>query len=216
MTRKNFGALGALLVAALLAGCATSRSEVKLASPGAESAAAAPTTGRVVVIRNVTDERIFQDKPSEPSTPSLGGDGASKSAPEVKARAIGRKRNTYGMALGDVLLEPGRTVEGTVRENLAAAFRQAGFQVRDSATAGALVVDARIRRFWSWITPGFFAVTLQTVIETDLAAPGHSANVNVVATNSSMAPTDGVWIESVDKALQQYREQAASKVSGWR
>jgi hypothetical protein len=41
---------------------------------------------------------------------------------EVKARAIGRKRNTYGKALGDMVLEGGQTVEGVVREYLVIAL----------------------------------------------------------------------------------------------
>src|SRR5690349_18122740 len=148
MIRINAGALGAIVAAAMItAGCAVGRSEVKLASPGAEASQAAPATGKVVVIRSVQDERRFEDAPKDPSTPSLDG-GASKASADEKSRAIGRKRNTYGMAMGDVLLESGTSVEKAVRDSLAAAFRDAGFQVRDSATPGALVVDARIRKFW--------------------------------------------------------------------
>lgn len=211
-----------LLLSALVAascfvagGCAVTRSEVKLAAPGAEAAAA--PGGRVVVIRSVKDARIFEQAPREPSTPSLGGDGANSASPEIKARAIARKRNTYGAAMGDVLLEPGKTVEAVVGENLAAALRKAGFDVREAGSAGPspLFVDARILKFWAWLTPGFWAVTLRANIETDLAITGGNPplNVSVTAEEATMVAGDSAWIQVIDKALQLYREQAASKAS---
>ena len=207
------------MTAALGSGCAATRSEVKLASPGAAPAATMPATGRVVVIRSVKDERVFEQSPRDPSTPSLGGEGASKTPAEIKARAIGRKRNAYGMAMGDVLLEPGKTVEAVVRENLAIALGQAGFQVRDSAPAGLapLMIDVRIRKFWSWLTPGALAMTVEALIETDLSATGAAPiAVNVRSSDARMFPTEGAWIELVDKALQEYRAQVASKAGAWR
>jgi hypothetical protein len=172
----------------------------------------------VVVIRSVKDARTFEQAPREPSTPSLGGDGANSASPEIKARAIARKRNSYGAAMGDVLLEPGKTVETVVSENLAAAFRKAGYDVRDPSGAGPspIFVDARILRFWAWLTPGFWAVTLRATIETDLAISGGNPalNVNVTAEDATMVAGDSAWIQVVDKALQLYREQAASKAAG--
>lgn len=97
-----------LALCVILAGCATSRSEIKLVAPAASTVQAA--TGQVVVIRSVKDERVFEQEPRNPSTPSLGLDGANKASVELKLRAIGRKRNGYGKALGDVVLEGNQTV----------------------------------------------------------------------------------------------------------
>ncbi|HUQ29011.1 MAG TPA: hypothetical protein VM051_10475 [Usitatibacter sp.] len=210
--------LAAVIVASGLVsgGCAVGRSEVKLGSPGMEAPAAAG--GKVVVIRSVKDERVFEQSPRDPSTPSLGGEGAASASAETKARAIARKRNTYGMALGDVVLEQGKTVEVVVRENLSAALRKAGYDVRDAAGAGAapIFIDARIRKFWAWFTPGAFMITLRANIETDLTVSGGNppVNVSVSSEQSGMFGGDGMWIEVVDKALQQYRDQAASKTAG--
>lgn len=217
MNRSSAGAWIAIVAAGIItAGCAVGRSEVKLASPGAEPSQAAPATGKVVVLRTVKDERRFEEAPKDPSTPSLDG-GASKASADEKARAIGRKRNSYGMAMGDVLLESGTSVEKAVRENLAAAFRDAGFQVRDSAVPGAMIVDARIRKFWSWMTPGVFAISIEATIETELSAQGASpVTVNAHATTSSMVGGDRLYIEVVDRALAQMRGEAASKVKAWR
>jgi hypothetical protein len=118
------------------------------------------------------------------------------------------------------LLEQGKTVESVIRENLGAALRKAGYDVRDSAGAGGspIYVDARIRKFWSWLTPGFWAITLRTNIDTDLAFSGGNppVNVSVSTEQAGMFAGDGMWVEVVDKALQAYRDQAASKTAGLR
>lgn len=216
MNKRMLGALAAMAaVAALTTGCATSRSEVKLASPGA--AMSSTGTGKVVVIRSVKDERVFEQAPREPSTPSIGLEGTSQATAETKARAIGRKRNTYGQALGDVMLEPGQTVEKVVRENLAAALNQAGFQVKSAESAGAnpLMLDVRIKKFWAWLNPGFWAVTVSADVATDITASsgGGTNTVGVHAEDKRQVVTDGAWIELIDKALQDFRAQAAAKLS---
>jgi hypothetical protein len=214
MNIRTCGALALVVASAVLGGCATSRSEIKIAPPAV--AAAPATKPRAVVIQSVRDERSFATAPSEPSTPSLGGEGSSDA---VKARAIARKRNGYGQALGDVLLQDGQTVTGLVRENVAAAFRQAGYRVaNDVASAGPspLLVDVRIRKFWSWLQPGFVAITLHSTIETDLqlAGGGPVTTVSVNTQDSRQIAGDSAWIETVEKALEAYRLQAAGKLQG--
>ncbi|RYD66115.1 MAG: hypothetical protein EOP83_05835, partial [Verrucomicrobiaceae bacterium] len=54
-------------------------------------------------ITKVSDSRQFQNKPSDPSTPSVDGDVSSMSAAE-RSRYVGRQRNTYGKGMGDVAL----------------------------------------------------------------------------------------------------------------
>ena len=218
MNMQRYGAIALLLGSAILGGCATSRSEVKLAAP--EAGVSVPVTKqRAVVIQSVRDERIFMEKPGDPSTPSLGGEGATAATAATKARAIGRKRNTYGQALGDVLLQEGQTVTGVVRDNLAAAFRQAGYRVApDSASAGPqpLLVDVRIRKFWSWLQPGFWAITVHSQIETDLqvSGSGTTTTVMVSARDPQQFVSDSVWIASVEKALANYRAEAAGRLAG--
>lgn len=218
MNIKTCGAMALLLGSAILSGCATSRSEVKLASPAAAPAAAV-TQQRAVVIRSVKDERGFQAAPADPSTPSLGFEGAAQATEAVKARAIARKRNAYGQAMGDVLLQEGQTVTGVVRENLEAAFRQAGYRVaKDAAAAGPapLLVDVSIRKFWSWLQPGFWAITLHANIETDLQVAGGSKPtiISVKHAQQQQVATDSVWVETVENALKAYRLEAASKLAG--
>jgi uncharacterized lipoprotein YajG len=214
MNVRTLGALALVVASAVLGGCATSRSEVKIAPPAV--AAAPATKARAVVIQSVRDERLFATAPSEPSTPSLGSEGSGDA---VKARAIARKRNGYGQALGDVLLQDGQTVTELVRENIAAAFRQAGYRVaNDVASAGPspLLVDVRIKKFWSWMQPGFVAITMHSSIETDVqvGGGGPATSVSVNIQDSRQIAGDSAWVETVEKALAAYRLQAAGKLQG--
>jgi hypothetical protein len=210
-------ALAALIVSACVTGCATSRSEITLKAP--ISAAATATSGQVVVIRSVADERVFEQAPKDPSIPSLGHEGSENASAETKASAIGRKRNTWGKALGDVLLDNGATVAGVVRENLATALTQAGYQVKDESAAGSapLIIDVHIKQFWAWFRPGFWSITLNTDIATDLLFSGmpQPTSVTIHAEESRQIATDSAWMEIVEKALGDYRTQVAAKAAGF-
>lgn len=207
-----------LVACAVLAGCATSRSEIAL-KPPAQTAGATQASARPVVIRSVKDERVFEQAPSQPSIPSLGFEGATKATAEVKARAVGRKRNTYGKALGDILLKDGQTVEGVVRENLSAALVQAGYRVANDGSGGGtpLVIDVHIRQFWAWAQPGFWAIKLNTNIATDLdvSRAGEPTTISVHAEDSRQMATEGAWMEIIAKALNDYRAQVAAKAAAF-
>jgi hypothetical protein len=207
----------ALLACLAAAGCATSRSEIKLTSPVPAEAGAAGAAGRTAIIRTVKDERVFEQAPGDPSTPSLGFEGAAKATAETKLRAIGRKRNTFGQALGDVLLQDGQTVEAVIRDSLAAALRQSGYRLVEASSLepGTLVVDVHIKTFWAWLNPGFWAVTANTNIATDIdiADRTGAARVSIHYEDSRQFVTDSAWIEVIDKALQAYRAEAAQKLA---
>jgi hypothetical protein len=213
MTIK-LGSIAFALACLALGGCATSRSEIKLNSPPIASAPASGAVKGAVFIRSVTDKRVFEVAPSEPSTPSLGFEGAAQATAETKARAIGRKRNSYGKALGDVLLEDGQTVTGVVRDNIAAAFAQAGYRVETDPMAASvpMVLDVEIKKFWAWFQPGFWAITLTSEIEADVKLAG-AAKVNTLtvrAEDKRQAATDSAWMEIVDQALADLRTQVAT------
>ena len=216
MNRRLLCTTALVAAAAILGGCATNRSEIRISSPGALAPPVGSAPTRMVVIRSVSDERVFEQAPRVASTPSLGFEGAAQATAEVKARAIGRKRNSFGQALGDVLLDNGQTVAGLVRENLTAAFAQAGFRVVTESAAGPspLLVDVRIKQFWAWIRPGFWAITLSTQIETDIDVAGAAAplKLSVEVADSRQLVTDGAWLEIVEKALLAHRTQATTRL----
>lgn len=205
-----------VLLSVVLVGCATSRSEVKLASPPASGSSQA-TREQAVVIQLVNDTRVFEEAPRDPSIPSLGFEGASNASEETKARAIGRKRNAYGKALGDVLLQGGQTVKGVIHENLASALTQAGYKVVDESAAGAgnpVKITVDIQQFWAWFQPGFWAITLNTNIVTDMKIGDEKAEkIEVHVEDSRQVATEGAWVEIVQRALTEYRAKVVEKFS---
>lgn len=208
--------LAFIFLYAVLAGCATNRSEISLSSPLLPSEASA-FSEQTAVIRSIKDERIFEQAPRDPSIPSLGFEGATQASAETKARAVGRKRNTYGMALGDILLQSGQTVESVIRENLSAALVQAGYQIKDADAAdeSALIIDVRIRQFWAWFQPGFWAITLNTNIVTDLTLSGITTpvTISVHAQDARQLATEGAWKEIIGQALDDYQAQVVGRTS---
>ncbi len=206
---------------AALVGCATSRSEIKLdtraaAAPAGAATAPAPAMKGFAVIRTVKDERTFEQAPDDPSTPSLGLEGTQQATADTKSRAIGRKRNSFGQALGDVLLQSGQTVEGVVRSTLADAFTQSGYQVVDAGAApsAAMIVDVRVKDFWAWLNPGFWAITVNTRIAADLDIAGMpgTRRVETHHVEPRQLITDGTWIEVVQAGLRTWRDEAAKRL----
>jgi uncharacterized lipoprotein YajG len=202
----------AVLAAAVLAlaGCAASRSELKIEAP--KATAVVKPGAPVMLIRTITDSRVFEENPKNPDTPSLGGEGAAKETAAVKARAVGRKRNSYGKGLGDVLLDNDQTVVGVVRDNLTAAFGEAGYAVRPGGTAaaGAVTVDVNIRKLWAWVQPGFTEVTFHMDIDADLVFSGKGGKqvISVRATEGRLAGGDDAWREIIQKGFLEFRKQS--------
>lgn len=197
----------------VLSGCALNRSEIELSKP--VTAASAAPSAKTVVIRSIKDERVFEQSPRNPSTPSLGFEGANQATAELKARAVGRKRNGYGQALGDVVLKDGQTVESVIREHLGAALALAGYQVTSLENAGnsPVIIDVSIRQFWAWLRPSFMTAMLNANIETDLAVSGAAAPISIQVNTYSRSglATDSAWMEIIDQALTQYRAQVIQK-----
>lgn len=217
MHRRLF-TVAALSGAAWLAGCATTRSELPLPPPQVAPAAAPAAGGRTFVIRSVRDERVFEEAPGDPSTPSLGFGGAAKAGDEVRLRAIGRKRGGFGMAFGDVLLQPGQTVESVLRDNLAAALRQAGHQVLTdpaAAPAGAQLLDVHIKALWSWMNPGFWTITAngRAIAEVDVAGRPGAARIAAEHQESRMAMTETAWLETMTRTLEAWRAEAVKQLA---
>lgn len=209
-------AVVAVVSCLMLNGCATSRSEIKLNSP-VTATSVAPADGKIVSIRSIVDARVFEEAPRDPSTPSLGFGGAKAATDEVRARAIGRKRNTYGKALGDILLDEGQTIDSVVRENLTVALQHAGYRVQEQGAAGsALPIEVRVTKFWAWLQPGFWALTMHAMISTEITVGtiGAPIVIDVHAQEKRQMGTDSAWMEIIDQALGQYRSAATTQTQG--
>jgi hypothetical protein len=211
---KSGSILVSLAVALFLTGCATSRSVVTLKT----SANQAPATGPAVRLEKIEDVRLFEIAPSSPSTPSLSDDAVTNDA--IRVRAIARKRNTYGAALGDVLLPEGASVSMLVRDAMTQSFHEAGYRVLKATDPGyeqATPVQARINKLWAWFSPGFWAITLTSnydiVISSPLPALQSNGTFSGQVQNSMQLATDEDWAAIVSKSLDDFSGRLKEKLS---
>lgn len=202
--------------ALFFSGCAAKRGEVALQVPTAK-AEAVPSNGQQIYINSIVDRRMFEPKPTDPSTPSLDASEAHDNT--IQARAIARKRNGYGMAQGDILLSENQTVSSVVKDSLKEALKGKGYQViesKDQITPQTYVADVKIVKFWSWMNMGFLALTISCEIETKVdlkkEADTKTYNVHVKAADSFQTGMESNYLEVMQKALQQYIAEAKVEI----
>jgi hypothetical protein len=202
-------AAGAGLI--VLSACATSRGILPIEVPAAvpiEGPAAAKSSP-AYRIDEVRDVRVFERAPARPSIPSLKGGEIDDAA--LTARAIARKRNTYGKALGDILLPDGDSVAGVTRRALVRALRESGLRVveeGDAEWAEARPVSAEVRQFWAWLVPGFWALTLnfemQVLVRTDLGSFRDGVEIAGAAQRRPQTAGTGAWRNTIDQGLEDF------------
>lgn len=198
-----------------LSGCATSRGVVELVTPITKETTL--SNGKKVYINSVLDKRLFEYKPKQPNIPSLDPDEQQNNA--IKLRAIARKRNTLGKGLGDILLKEGQTVESIIYDSLQQAFIENGYSIienQQQVTSGTYIVDAKINKFWSWMNPGFWALTLSTEISTDISIKMTSEInkeiINVKVSDTFQTGAESNWVEVMQNALKAYITEVKLKL----
>ncbi|MGZ7456938.1 flagellar biosynthesis protein [Pseudomonas sp. Ma2-10] len=197
-----------LLATTALCGCVTSRSVV-----GVDTPQAANGNGQKVAI-TVLDERRFELKPEIPEIPSLkDGEITDKTITE---RAIARKRNGYGMALGDVLLPEGTKLSDLIAKSIAAAYGQAGYRVVQNGekTADTQAVTVHVIEFWSWMSPGFFTAGVNNKLHLKVETGNASPAVEIVRQNREgvQVVTENDWKESTQQGLKAITETMAKNL----
>lgn len=210
----HIGFMAILTATILVTGCASNRSEVTLAMEKPSSSVTAQKNGRQIAVSVVVDERVFVDGSDDPSKPSLGFEGSAGTSAEMKARAIARKRNTFGKAMGDVVLQDGQSVSKIMREATEHGFADAGFSIIPAADgkSDVAMVEVRVKQFWSWMTPGFWALTFENKVETLVSVKGKSSTtISAYAQDSGQMGTDGAYVDIAMKGLSDYR----AKVTDW-
>ncbi|MBE7638218.1 hypothetical protein GUA87_15270 [Sneathiella sp. P13V-1] len=195
----------------LATGCATNRSVVELeAAEKVEN----PTNGIDVKIASVEDARDFQFRPRTPDIPSISEDEVDN--PQIKQRAIGRKRNGFGKALGDVLLPEGTTVASFMAESMSNSFRKAGYRVieeNDPAYADAVPVKVQINEFWSWIEMGFWQLKLHNRAKVTLTAPIDELQKGITVTNQHTGSHAAIFESDWQASAVSGRNEITEKVA---
>lgn len=204
--RTFHAAIAVLGVACLLSGCVTGRRsfDVGLESGSIAPADAAPK-GTLAFV-NVSDARHFENKPSDPSTPSIHGDINSISAAE-RSRFIGRQRNTFGHAMGDIVLPDGKTVQTKIVEIMTEGLKRRGYSVVAGNPALG-TVEVEVQDFWSWTTPGFWALSFEARIGCNVSMEygGRKASFQVrgYALNHGQIAKDKNWQEAYEEAFADF------------
>jgi len=204
-----------VFIIVVLAGCATSRGYLNIHVP---SGSLVNPNGQQVYIRVVTDNRQFEHSPSSADIPSLGFDSLMDATPEFKSRAIARKRNGYGKAMGDILLNEGQSVQKTIYIATRNALNSLGYAVVDrqeEVDPGAIVMDISIDKFWAWFAPGFWAVSLKSEITTTntITMPGINDPIIVkaAAVNSCQMANEANWKKVFRLLIEDFIEKAKTE-----
>jgi uncharacterized lipoprotein YajG len=196
----------------LLSGCATNTSTLTV-DTSQLSTANKPEATETVFVQTVVDDRIFEPKTRDASIPSV-----NVKTEEQKDHAIGRKRNAFGKALGRIVLTEDQTVRTLVKAAVESALIDNGWKVVQSdkdVTAKTKVIDVRIVRFWSWVTPGFDFVSLWTKIEAKIPkAPATNEEVQIRGFHSLRFPfiSDNEWNTSLQEAYKAFIDNAKRKL----
>ena len=198
MTRSLFSnglrKLGACVAVAALAGCVSTRDTLATRFEPAVN----PAQGVAVRIDKVEDLRRFQIKPASPATPSLMDDQIGNDA--IRARAYGRKRNSYGMALGDVMLPEGQTVAGMTQAVVTRSLRESGYRVvdrNDADYAQAKPLTVRVNKLWVWQDLTAFAGGLVTDYDVAITDPTGPAQQEVTVNGAIKARALDSWNEGL-------------------
>lgn len=195
----------------LLSACATSRSTLALNLPQQGTVVNAD---KVAVIGVVEDQRQFEEDPDDPSTPSLKKGEKYALDAEARKKAIARKRNGYGVAIGDIMLEGDATVDSLTRELVAQGLRERGYRVLapgEAAPEGSVPLRVGIKEFWAWWTPGFWTAKIEARVRTSIDAPsGRSIKVTGYGENFVQNGRNLNWQQAYDRAFADYRVKLAA------
>jgi hypothetical protein len=182
--------------------CVTGRRTLSIPVPTAPTG---QVTKGAIYISAVTDDRSFQNRPSDPSIPSIDGN-VSDLTPSQKDRMIGRQRNGFGRAMGDIALSDDDTVTNRVRLLVTESLRRKGYEV--TSTPGAPTsVAVSVNEFWAWTTPGFWVLTFEAKLKTTLTFSGAATGQIVVTShgiNHGQVAKNGNWQEAFEPAFAQY------------
>lgn len=207
----------ALITAALTSGCVTGRRSFDLAVPQASSRP--QETKGAFSIDHVTDARTFENHPSDPSTPSVNGD-VRELSDAARSRFIGRQRNSFGHAMGDITLPEPETVQSKVAGLVTEGLERRGYQVLHGA-GGPRRIDVTIDQFWAWTTPGFWALSFEAHVRCRLTihADGKEQTLDVrgYALNHGQFAKNKNWQEAYDECFADFLKDLdrALAENGW-
>lgn len=197
--------IGVILAAFTLSGCVVGTRNIDLEVPqydGKEEAFGS------VYIGIIEDDRQFEAEPRDPSIPSVDGN-LSKTSEQTLATLIGRQRNGWGKAMGDVALPEGGSVQNEIRDLLAVGLEGRGYSVVDDKNA-ANTVTVDINKFWAWFSPGMWSVSFEAELECEInfseQGETHTFEVTGYGLNRGQVASDANWKLAYRRASEDFLE----------
>ncbi len=201
------------LLGLLASGCVTGTRNIDLEQPSFMSKKTAAGT---IYISEIKDSRNFEAEPRDPSTPSVDGDLMTTSK-EKLATLIGRQRNGFGAAMGDVALPEGQNVQSKMKSLIAAGLKARGYTVSDSENAD-MKLNVSISDFWAWFSPGMWSVSFEAKLKSILNFETNGESKEVVVEgygiNKGQIASDANWQLAYSRAFMDYMvkfEEALTK-----
>ena len=118
---------------------------------------------------------------------------------------IGRQRNSFGKAMGDIALATGDSVTKRVRLLVEQGFQRKGYTITADSNAPNRVAIS-VKEFWAWSTPGFVALTFEAkiscLITVNNASGVHTATIKGYGINHGQFAKDVNWQEAYDPAFE--------------
>lgn len=162
MTRNAILSIAAIATAA----CGPGFFEVEARYP-TEPQSLGPVNDQTVFVKGVTDAREFAAESTSIAVPVVWDDPPARD----KKQIIGAKGDSTH-PITNIYLPAGQDVESIVRHMLKAAFVQAGYDLADTEGGADLVVEADLKAFWVWMTPGGMTIQVQTSVQADVSVRG--------------------------------------------
>jgi len=201
-----------IVICALNAGCVTGQRVIALNVPASPIVHA---DKGAISIAKVADERHFENNPAQASTPSVDGDVNTASRVTLNTM-IGRQRNGFGKAMGDVALAPPATVETQVQALVTEGLKRRGYTVVASSSGDS--ADVTIEEFWAWFRPGFaeiaFEAQIRTLVSVTVSGQKHTLNVSGHGRDEGQMASDEHWLRAYELAYEDYLKNLDSSLAG--
>lgn len=211
-TREASLTVTLIVICALTTGCATGRRTIALNVP--TSTVAVAEKGRISITK-VIDERHFENKPAQASTPSIDGDVNAVSRETLKTM-IGRQRGGFGAALGDVALTPPATVETQAQALVTEGLKRRGYAVGTSSSGDS--VEVLVKEFWAWFRPGFaeiaFEADIRTVLSFTVAGQKRTLEVKGHGREEGQMASDEHWQRAYALAYEDFLKNFDASLAG--
>jgi len=211
--RTVIKSLPVALAILITTGCALGRGVIDISNEISVN----PEKGQAVKLLRVTDKREFQLKPSQANIPSLNHRDIKDSS--ITERAIARKQNSAGKALGDILLPEDKTVMDVVENRLSVSFRENGYKVLSKGDEGydvAIPIEVDINNFWGWINPGSWTIGINFKTSIRVTAPVNQFSEGIEFDSEVQerftSASDSNWQKVIDLSLAELNDDIEAEI----